>query len=221
MSGIPPEIAVTPTRKIEVLVMIDKIIEAMVKEVERLGLQLLAGSYANDLLVADRMWLEMHVVAGLQAAWVVGDSHTHLTTLGLHPKHNEMVPCLTRLSSSDRYFLLSIGNESFTLKEVNREQFLDKGSYKIHYSEKQTSLEQHTVFHQNKEVGVYRVAKHGYFEEASYEVGIACVEGATPLERLAVELHANHKVCQLAGSLWAKVESKTFGMDYVARSKAA
>lgn len=116
--------------------LVDKIIHAMLDQVQKYGLELMQR-YPNDLLVHDRAALEKHAVSGAKIAWMVGHSHTHLTVLGLHAKENERVKYLTNLSNDDRFYVIHIaGWEQFSLKEVFRKEFENLAHTAIPYARK-------------------------------------------------------------------------------------
>lgn len=73
--------------------------------------------------------------ANVQLAWCVGDTHTHMAVLGIHPDDNAMVESFARLNSSDKLFKISLyGTEDFRVTCLNTEQFSKLSGTPIPYS---------------------------------------------------------------------------------------
>lgn len=103
--------------------LVERILGAMRGEIERYKLELLQR-YPDDLNVHDAIILGRNALPGAKLAWMVGDSHTHIVALGLHPEMNEYVTCFTRMCNNDRFYVLDIsGFDSFKMKELKREEF--------------------------------------------------------------------------------------------------
>jgi hypothetical protein len=113
-------------------VMAQAIMNAMLSMIEKYGFEVVKR-YPNDLNI-DKAMLEQVAVHGAKIAWMVGHSHTHLVPLGLNPTQSMNVRYLLNLSNDDRFFVIKVSGERFTMSELKREEFaeLDHGAHPYH-----------------------------------------------------------------------------------------
>lgn len=92
-------------------------------DIVRLGGLELLQRYPDDLLVHDLSYLRRYARPGAVLAWVVGDCHTHLTTLGFTKGDTELVSALTNLASKDRFFRIRCNAGGAVFEQLTREAF--------------------------------------------------------------------------------------------------
>ena len=139
-----------------------------------------------------------------QIGWCVGDSHTHIVILGVHPENNEMVDCFTKLSSTDKFYRLSLtGSEDFKLTEVSRAEFSALKSTPIAYS-KRAALDQldFAFFKHDKPIANVNIRSTGTFANRQFEVTFEPLEYMTAIDKRAAEAWANKTICAHIHSLW-------------------
>lgn len=182
--------------------MIQAIIEAFKREIEKYNLELLQR-HPKDLDI-DMAMLERFVSPGLKYAWMVGDSHTHSAPLGVHQKQNELPTYVTRLANNDRFYLLTVGNgpEQFSLKEVDRDAFAALVNTPIPYKMVGT-FESFWLYRNESRVGTCIVTREGTYEKPTYKVALTPIAGISKLDRAALEEWGQQAVVKKAGSLFA------------------
>lgn len=198
--------------------MIDDIIDAMKAEVLKYGLELMQR-YPDDLAVHDRYLLEWSAKPGVKLAWVVGDSHTHMVTLGIHPEEQDMVGCFTRLGSNDRFYSLEINARGFQLHEMSREVFATLNRTRVPYRI-EGRAEKCRLLCNDREVGAIEVTATGNYQERVYQVKIAAVAGASEKDIVALHVWASKCTTKMAGTLFCKAQFERLP-DYQALQKAA
>lgn len=186
---------------------VDKIIEAMLAEIARYGLELMQR-YPNDLLVHDRRTIARNAVAGGKLAWVVGHSHTHLAVLGIHPDQNEHPTWLTNLANADRFYVLDIGatGANFTLKELKREDFAALGRTPIPYN-RVGKAEAFWLYKNQTRVGTCRTEFKGIVNgRRAYHCFLSVMAGTSEKDKVALENYAAYASNELAGSLFRDLD---------------
>jgi len=183
---------------------VDSIIDAMLSEITKYNLELLQR-YPNDLLVHDRSVLEYAAIPGATIAWMVGDSHTHLVTLGLHKGESEMVRCLTNLSSNDRFYVLKVESSSFNLTELDRKQFMDLEHTNVPYSSHGSDSE-FSIYKGKAEIGHIKLNHSIRNQQPFVEALITPIAVANKMDLVALRMWCSKGITRLAGTLFVKSE---------------
>jgi hypothetical protein len=180
----------------------NKIIDAMLAEVERYKLELLQR-YPNDLLVHDRISLERGAHAGAKFCWMVGDSHTHLARLGVHSKLNEYPTFLTNYCANDRFYVIDVARngESFTLKEVTREFFPSLSRTPIPYK-RVGQANGFWLYKNDARVGSVSIVRAGTYEKPVYETALAVMAGTSEGDKAVLEHWSMQAAIEMAGTLF-------------------
>lgn len=181
------------------------IINAMLAEIKKHGLELLRR-YPGDLLESDRQVLETMAVPGTLLAWVVGNSHSHLFPMGLHPVDNETVNGMTKLSADDRYYRLDVQEGGFfRLREVGSHAFLALSGTPIPYSMDRGGKEDAFWLRHERtgRVGFIKIQRFGAGPNARHHADITAVSGCKPIDCAALQVWALRCCANLAGSLLA------------------
>lgn len=156
-------------------------------------------------LICDRAHLERHANVGASIAWVVGDTHTHIISLGLEPEQNELVHCFTHLSSKDKYYLIQIGHGSYTFKELNREKFGALSTTKIPYRKVGTSQD-FTLYKGATRIAHCVTQRTGRYDNLVFNVSVTPTDMMSALDRSATEFWCNRNVSEAGGSIFNKRE---------------
>lgn len=182
--------------------MIEAIIEAFKREILKYNLELLQR-HPRDLEI-DMEMLKRYAHPGLQYAWMVGDSHTHASPLGIHPKLNELPGYVTRLANNDRFYLLTVGNgpTQFTLKEVDRVAFAALVHTPIPYRMVGT-VDSFWLYRNESRVGTCVVTREGTYEKPVYKIVLTPMDGISKMDREALQEWGHEAVTKKAGSLFA------------------
>lgn len=182
---------------------VDAIITAMQAEIQKYGLELLQR-YPSDLLVHDRNSLAWTAVPGMEIAWMVGDSHTHMVSLGLHISEAKLCQALTNLANNDRFYKLSVHSGSFTLKELTREAFGLLAATPIKYRMDGVLNSFWLKNAKGENVGHVGAKRVGSWQDLAYEVTITPCAGRRPIDDAALQVWTRQCVNQLAGTLFVK-----------------
>lgn len=155
---------------------VQSILDVMRAAISKYGLEVLQR-YPDDLLVHDKAVLERVAVPGAKIAWMVGHCHTHLVSLGFHPKENLNVEHLTNFGSDDHFFVLSIGQGShFKMVELDRKSFAALSRTAVPYERKGVAsnfwLYRHTV-----KVGHVAIRQVGTGQEPKAKAVITSMNG--------------------------------------------
>lgn len=172
----------------------------MQEQITKYGLELLER-YPNDLLVIDRERLVQFATSGAQVAWMAGDSHSHMVQLGIHPQENEMVTCLTNMSSRDRFYLLKFSNSGVTGKEVDRTEFAALARTPIPYTSEGTK-EAFSVYRGKTRVGYVQLEMQINQANRHVDSRITPFGEATPNDLTALRMWAEKGCVRLAGTLF-------------------
>jgi len=176
----------------------------MLEKINLHGLELMQR-YPNDLIVHDRAILDRVAYPGALVAWVVGDSHTHIVALGLHPKENEAVTYFTNLSRTDRFYTLSITAAAFSLKEIDRAAFLGLQTTSVPYTRTGTA-QSFYLFRNDDRIGHCRITRSGDYQSLKYTATITPIHGITEIDNAALFSWASHAVTEISQTLFAKSE---------------
>lgn len=197
----------------------NNIIDAMLVEIERYKLELLQR-YPNDLLVVDRNELSRSAHAGTKFCWMVGDSHTHLARMGIHPKRNEYPTFLINLSNNDRFYVIDVARngESFTLKEVTREFFPSLARTPIPYK-RVGSASGFWLYKNDSRIGTVTITRTGTDEKPIYDTKLAVMAGTSAADKVALEDWAMQAAVEMAGTLF--VNSRFTWKDSIELALAA
>jgi hypothetical protein len=182
---------------------VDKVIEAMLGQIQKYGLELMQR-YPDDLLVHDRYSLEKHAVPGAKIAWMVGHSHTHLVVLGLHAAGNEGVTFLTNLANDDRFYVMSVsGGEQFSLKEVEREEFTRLANTPVPYK-REGSASDFWLYRGKERIGHVAVESAGTMMKPHVNAVITPVHGISKLDTSALDMWCNKATVEVSHSLFVR-----------------
>ena len=185
-------------------ILVDLIIDAMKKEIEKYSLELLQR-YPNDLLVIDRARLERYAVPGAHIAWMVGHSHTHLSVLGLHPKENETVTYVTNLSNDDRFYQIKINPYNvlpeFTMKEISSSDYGGLIRVRVPYS-CEGNMDGFWLMKEGRRIGSIVLTSVGTLCKPQYKVLMTPVAGITELDLTALYEWSGKAVVKAAHTLF-------------------
>lgn len=182
--------------------MVKNIIAALLDIIAKHGLELMQR-YPDDLLVIDRDVLEKFALPGVKIAWMVGHSHTHITVLGTHARENECVTYHTNLSSEDRFYLLNIGQERFTITEQTRDSYKALAQIPVPY-QKQGSDSDFWVTRNRTRIGHISLTSIGTFKSPKESAQITPVADISPQDRVALEMWCNYGVREKAHTLFVR-----------------
>lgn len=191
--------------------MIDKIIAEMSGFIDTHGLELLQR-YPDDLLKIDRQVLEQHAVPGATIAWMVGDSHTHMAVLGIHPSENLCVTYHTNLCANDRFCLLTVGEEKFSLCEISRDKYQQLSSRRIDYY-RDGSGTNFAVRRGAQEVGRIALVSCGTLLQPHVKATIAPVPGVSQRDLASLGMWASYGIRELARTLFVRETIEWKGLD--------
>lgn len=184
-----------------------KIVEAMLGQITRYGLELMQR-YPKDLLEIDHFTLSRYALPGAKFGWCVGHSHTHLAILGIHPKRNEILTCFTNLCNDDRFYLLEVGRngETFSLKEVERKAFPDLARTRIAYK-RVGKASAFWLYNGDVRVGTCRLDFAGHKKGTpTYTATLQVMAGTCERDKVALEAWAAEAVVETAGTLFSRTE---------------
>jgi len=187
--------------------MIEQLIQSMQTFIERCGLVLMQH-YPNDLLVHDRSMLETHAHPGAVFGWVVGDLHTHMVPLGLHPRLNEEILHLTRLSSRDCFFVVRIDPRlasGFHIQQLDGQMFEQLSLTHVPYG-MVGSPSSFCLRRDGRPVGRVAIECCGTYDDRIYRATIVPDASATALDRAALATWTQRSICAQAGSLFVRTE---------------
>lgn len=163
--------------------------------------------YPNDL-VLDTEVLRALCDSSAQIAWCVGDSHTHLAVLGIHPKENEMVHCYAQLNFNDKLFKISLcGVEDFKWSELKPEQFERLEDTPIPYSKQlfvgNTGFD---LFKNGDRIARVDLEIKGDFENRIYYATITPNRELSGIDEYATRTWTAKEIQSIARSLFVKSE---------------
>lgn len=186
--------------------LVDRIISAMLSEIEKHGLELMQH-YPNDLMIHDKNVLMLQAAAGASIAWTVSDTATHLAPLGLHPESNSHVGYCLNLSSRQRFYRLSISQQSFSLEEISREKYALLETTKVPYSLCRKPAEgTNRLYKGDRVVGDINLVDIGNWHQRSFEVTVVPAEGITRLDMNALAVWAARIPVDVAGTLFVRTK---------------
>jgi len=195
------------------------ILKSMQDIIAKHGLELMRH-YPNDLLVHDKAYLMTMAMPGAQIAWVVGDMHTHIVNLGLAQEENEMVGCLTNMSSRDKFYLIKI-NSGYRVNfaELSRDAFANLVSTPVKYSMSCGDPSDFWLMHGNSAIGHIQVEGTGNHQERVWHGTVRPVEGITALDTVALHHWVGRAIVKTAGTLFCR--SDTVWGESIPKQKAA
>lgn len=198
---------------------VSSIMDAMQDAIRKYGLELLER-YPNDLLVHDKATLETFAVPGAKIAWMIGHSHTHIVTLGLHADENKTVTYLTNMGNDDRFYVIKVHPGRFTMGEVNREQFAAMESTQVPYT-RRGSVENFWLVRGKDRMGHIALQNIGSLHERKVSATITPVAGIGALDRSALEMWAGKAIVEMAHTLFVQQELIWAKPVYLAQSMVA
>lgn len=185
----------------------DRLIAAMTSLVQSHGFQLME-TYPNDLLIHDRHVLEQFEGHSGILGWCLGDTHTHICTLGIHPDENEAVSHLLNLGSKDRFYKIVLnGSEDFKIVEQTPEQFSNLKHIPIPYTCSGYELS-FTCSYKEAPIAQCNIAILGSFQNRAYVAHLKALKPLSIVEKMAVEYFAYHAIRKYSGTLFFKAESQ-------------
>lgn len=198
---------------------VDSVIQSMQDIIVKHRLQLLKH-YPDDLLKHDKAFLMEMASPGAHIAWVVGDRHSHIVALGLSKSENEMITCLTRLSSNDKFYSIKFNAEQrVEFKEYTRETFESLCHTEIKYSPSRHEMSDFWLMRGTTQIGHIEVNVAGTFYERVFECRVIPHEGISLLDITALNHWANQAIIKTAGTLFVK--SKTSWGEALPKLQAA
>ena len=198
---------------------VDSVLQSMQDIIVKHGLELMQH-YPNDLLVHDKAFLMEMASPGAHIAWVIGDRHTHIVALGLSQTENEMVGCLTRLASNDKFYSIKFHtNQRVEFKEFTSANFETLATTKINYSPSVKDMSDFWLMCGSTQIGRISVEITGTYVERVYECRVTPFEGISLLDRTALNHWAQLAIIKTAGTLFVK--SNTTWCEAIAKRIAA
>lgn len=180
---------------------VENIIAKMLELVKNNELELMEH-YPNDLLVHDRAVLEALAVPGAKIAWMVGHSHTHMFPLGIHPEKNISVTWVTNLSNDDRFYLITVGQQDATFKELDRKGFEALQHTPIHYSKEGSYEEDFWLRYKSARIGHISAQSKWAGQQRHVTVSVTPVAGISPYTRSILEMWGDYAATKVAHSLF-------------------
>lgn len=184
--------------------LIEKILQAMIAQIEQHGLELMKH-YPNDLLKIDRAIIERGAHPGASVAWMVGHSHTHTVLLGLHPKESEAVAYHLNLARDDRFYTLKIDANGFMLTEIDRDAYAQLQHTPIPY-QRDGGANGFWLLRNGDRVGYCNITSTGNYQSRKWIAEITPASGIRPLDQAALHVWTSYAITELAGSLFAACE---------------
>lgn len=182
--------------------MINQIIAAMQDIIAKHGLELMQR-YPDDLLVCDRAVLEQFALPGAKIGWCVGDSHTHITPLGIHLRENECVTYHLNLASRDRFYLLSVGQGRFTLNEQTRKSYEALANTPVPYA-KEGDASSFWVLRHKTRIGHVSLTSIGSCQEPKELARITPIAGISPQDSAALVHWCMYGIREKAHTLFVR-----------------
>lgn len=184
----------------------DRLIAAMISLVQSHGFQLMQ-TYPNDLLIHDRRVLEKFEGHSGVLAWCLGDTHTHMCALGIHPDENIAVTYYLNLGSRDRFYKIVLnGSEDFKIVEQTPEQFRNLQQTKISYTKAGDDLS-FTCSYKDTPIAQCHITIHGSFRERNYVAQMKALKPLSIVDKMSVEYFAYHAIRNYSGTLFFKADS--------------
>lgn len=174
--------------------MIQKMIDAMQKEVERHGFELLQR-YPRDLLVHDRAILAQYAKPGAIIAWVIGHCHSQAVAVGIHEMEHSLLTTLAKQSRTDQFYRLDCGNDHFKLTSITREDYLALCNTPIPYTA--TRNPKNFVLSRNGiNVGHCQVTPPDYrvSRDRIHVLELTPTRNASPLDLAALECYGRQSI---------------------------
>lgn len=185
--------------------MIESIMKALCQEVHRHGGALLAGTHRNDLLIHDRRELERYAQPGMTIGWVLGTHHSYLQPLGISDEENRRVEFYTRQSDSDHFYVIKVGQGTFSLNEVTRDGYARQGQTRVDYHLKGKPQDCWLMRNQSV-IGRILVRSTGTLQAPAYQVTTYASTGIHPKDAAALHWWGGHCAVKTAGTLFIHVE---------------
>lgn len=183
---------------------VDSVIQSMQDIIVKHRLELLKH-YPNDLLVHDKAFLLEMASPGAHIAWVVGDRHSHIVALGLSKSENEMIGCLTRLASNDKFYSIKFDTgQRVHFKEYTRETFESLMTTKVDYSTSNHDLSDFWLMRGTSHIGHITVNVTGTFYDRVFECHVIPYEGISLIDMTALRHWAHQAIIKTAGTLFVK-----------------
>lgn len=183
--------------------MIEAAMKLMLAEIQRHGLEVIQR-YPNDVLVLDRAVLEQYAHPGSTVAWMVGDTHSHIVPLGIHPLLNKLVTYLTNLASNDRFYALEFSRSGqFGIKPIDRKVFAELSQAAIPYTTKGTPTN-FSLYREASRLGHCMLTDEGTCAAPLVLVTITPRHDIRPIDKAALEEWARQAVTKHTGTLFAK-----------------
>jgi hypothetical protein len=178
-----------------------RIVNAMTVEVDKYGLRLMQH-YPDDLLVHDRKLLDQMAQPCAHLALVIGDTHTHIVAVGIHPRENESIDCLLALAATDRFYDIRIAADgaTFDMREIGREAFSELRDIMPHYARHGETGDCWLV-RDDTRIGQIRVQPAPPSSKVTFVYTLTPTREATPLDRYALEVWAGYDARAMAQSL--------------------
>lgn len=143
-----------------------------------------------------------------QIGWVVGDTHTYIVALGIHPELNKMVHSYVAHSRNDKLYKLTLaGAEDLKFVEVDKTTFASLSKTNIPYSKASSDNRDGFVLLKNG-IPIINVSfrKTGAFDKRVYQVKLKPLNTINDLDRFAGEAWANLTLGSEIQSLFFQTE---------------
>jgi hypothetical protein len=181
-------------------------VDALIQQLQHIiasGRLELLDRYPNDLLVHDRLSFERFWAPGQRFGWMVGHSHTHVTALGLHPDENKSVTYVLNLSSTDRFFEITVGRDetTFRIEERGRDAYAALQRVPVDYRKVGVD-NKFDVYRANNRVGHVTVEASGPYTERIYKAVLTPTCVANKADKAALHVWADHAARSIAGTLF-------------------
>lgn len=185
----------------------EQMIALMLGQIELHGLEVLEH-YPNDVHIHDRNTLNIHATNGMDMAWTVSDTSTHLVPLGLSLKKNEEVSYLMNLSSRQRFYRLSINNDTCCIKELTREAFAELGRVRVPYRLGAPKVADglNTIYRNDVKIGMIHLKDIGNWNSRAYEVTILPEKGLCLRDQIALQVFSERLPVDITGTLFVRTK---------------
>lgn len=166
-----------------------------------------ASLYPGDLK-CDTGFIQSFGNGPAQIGWILGDTHTHIVALGIHPELNDMVHCYLKLDKSDKFFKLTLlGSEDFKLVEVEPQAFAELSNTRIPYSKISSNDREGFVLQKNGTPIVdVRFSVTGGYGNRVHVVKLKPLTTISDLDRYAGDAWAYQTLIKVAQTIFFKAE---------------
>lgn len=149
--------------------------------------------------------------ASATLGWCVGDSHTHIVILGLHPDENDVIDYLSKLSRNDKlYKIVLTGKEDFKLTQLDNSQFLELKLTKVPFSKQGDALN-FRLFKDQKPIFDIAITVTGGYQTRKFSIEYQPLTTTSLVfDKVAAEYWAFNSIKTYTNSLFYSVKEQVW-----------